>query len=132
MNSVQIKVAEQIASLGPSIEDKVVDVLVTREKDKRSEALVKALDLHAQAEKDLKKIKPDQAYMNEKGETTQMFSKAQLDKLNQAKKKVDRHANAINKALEKKDFNDVYNLANGKPVEDDFSSDDTAESRIAA
>jgi DNA-directed RNA polymerase subunit F len=128
MNSVQVKVAEQIAQLGPSIEDKVVDALVTREKDKRSDALVKVVDLHSQAEKELKKIKPDLSYMDETNKVTLMYSKSQLEALNKAKAKVQKHVNAINKALEKKDFGDVYNLANGKePVGDDDTSANIAE-----
>lgn len=132
MNSVQIKVAEQVASLGPAIEDKVVDVMVSRERDKRSEALVRVLDLHAQAEKDLKKVKPDLSYMNDKGETTQMFSKPQIETLNKAKKRVENIASAINKALEKKDFGNVYNLAQGKEPVDDTAGDTTDTSPTAA
>ena len=133
MNSVQIKVAEQVAQLGPSIEDKVVDVMVTRERDKRSDALVRVLDLHQQAEKDLNKVKPDLSYMGEDGKVTQMYSKVQLENLNKSKKKVENIANAINKALEKKDFGNVYNLAQGnEPVADDSAGDDTESSPKAA
>lgn len=133
MNSVQIKVAEQVAQLGPSIEDKVVDVMVTRERDKRSDALVRVLDLHQQAEKDLNKVRPDLSYMGEDGKVTQMYSKVQLENLNKSKKKVENIANAINKALEKKDFGNVYNLAQGKePVADDSAGDDTESSPKAA
>ena len=133
MNSVQIKVAEQVAHLGPSIEDKVVDVMVTRERDKRSDALVRVLDLHQQAEKDLNKVKPDLSYMGEDGKVTQMYSKVQLENLNKSKKKVENIANAINKALEKKDFGNVYNLAQGnEPVADDSTGDDTESSPKAA
>lgn len=128
MNSVQVKIADQIAGLGPSIEDDVVDALVKREREKRSTALVKVFDLHAQAEKDLKKIKPDLSYMSEDNKVTPMFSKQRLDDLNRAKKNVERHAKAIETALEKKDYNNVYNLANGKPVSDDTSDEqDTSE-----
>ncbi len=132
MNSVQVKVATQVAKLGPSIEDKVVDVLVTRERDKRSEALVKVLDLHTQAEKDLKKIQPDLSYMDDKENVTKMYSKGQLENLNKAKKKVENITSAINKALEKKDFGNVYNLAQGKEPVDDAAANDNVEGRAAA
>ena len=133
MNSVQIKVAEQVAHLGPAIEDKVVDVMVSRERDKRSEALVKVLDLHQQAEKDLNKVRPDLSYMGEDGKVTQMYSKQQLENLNKAKKRVENIAGAINKALEKKDFSNVYNFAQGKePVADDSAGDTPVESPKAA
>lgn len=117
MNSVTTKVAEQIALLGPSIEDKVTDVLVEREKEKRANALVKVIDFYAQVEKELKKIKPDLSYMTEDNKVTPMFSKTRLEELNKAKQKVERHARAIEKALDKKDFSDVYNIAAGKEPE---------------
>lgn len=119
MNSVTIKVAEQIAEIAPKVEDKVVDVIVTRELSKRADGLVKALDVLSQLEKDVKKIGPDQKSFDETGkEISQTFSKGRLDERNKLQKRIDKTTGAINKALEKGEFGDVYNLGKPEPVND--------------
>lgn len=120
MNSVQVKVAEQITGLSPQVEDKVVGVLVGRELTRRSDALVKVMDAHEKLGKDMQRLKPDQISYNEKGEkVAETFSKSKLDERAKLQKNIDKHANAINKALEKAEFGDVYNLSQGKPTSDE-------------
>lgn len=112
-NSVATAVASKIADLGPSVEAQVVDTLVQREIDRRSEALVKIIDLHSKLEMDLKKIHPDQKSFDEAGkEVSSTFSKNKYEEKKKLTEKITKFENAINKALEKKDFSDVYNLAN--------------------
>lgn len=111
MNSVQTAVAEKIATLGPSVEEKVVDALVGRELNRRSEALVGAMDKLSKLEGDLKKIKPDQISYDEDGkEVSKTYSKAKTEEKDKLNKKIGKFTAAITKALEKDDFNDVYNI----------------------
>jgi hypothetical protein len=113
MISVQVKVAEQISQLGPSVEDQVVRALADREKNRRADALVKALDDLARFEQDFKKLKPDQVAFDDKGEkVSETFSKIRIDERDKLTKKIEKYTKAINKALENKDFGDVYNLSN--------------------
>lgn len=121
--SVSTKVAEKLAELGGSmVEDRVVDTMLEREIEKRSNALVKVMDLLEQAEKSFKKLGPDQHTFNVDGsKATEGYSKSRIDERNKATKQVARLTGAINKALgPNKDYGDVYNLASGKlKAEDD-------------
>lgn len=111
MNSVQVKVAETIANIAPKVEDKVVDALVDRELKRRSDALVSAMDKLDKMEKELSKIKADQISFDEDGKVvSQTFSKAKKEEKDKLSQKVQKATNAINKALEKGDFGDVYNI----------------------
>lgn len=115
MNSVNVAVAQQISDLGPKVQDKVVGALVDRELDRRSDALVQAIDHLAKFEKELKKLGPDQIAYNEKGEkTSETYSKARTEEREKLAKKIDKYTKAITKALENKEFGDVYNLASDK------------------
>lgn len=119
-NSVQMKVAEQISAIAPKVEDKVVGTLVDRELVKRSDALVNVMDKLDKANKDFKRLVADVKTYDEKGTVlTETFSKARIDERAKAQKQIDKMTGAINKALEKGDFGDVYNLASGKPANDD-------------
>jgi uncharacterized protein (DUF736 family) len=114
MNSVQVKVAEKIADISPRVEDQVVEVLVGRELEKRSEALVKILDILDQLEKDMKKVKPDQRTYSETGEElTATWSKSKLDERNKLNVKLDKIGKAIDKALDTGDYDDVNKLIKG-------------------
>jgi len=111
MNTVQVKVAETIANIAPKVEDKVVDVLVERELKRRSDALVSAMDKLDKMEKELSKIKADQISFDEDGKiVSQTFSKAKKEEKDKLSQKVQKATNAINKALEKGEFGDVYNI----------------------
>lgn len=122
-------VAKKVAELGGQlVEDQVVDTLVDREVTKRSEALVKVIDLLQQAEKELGKVRPDlKAYDAKGGVVSENWSKKQLDEKSKVQKKVEKLTQAINKALDKKDFGDVYNLASGKLKPDDDAEDVKSE-----
>lgn len=115
MNSVTVKVAEQIAGLSPKVEGAVVDVLVTRELTRRSEALVTVMDKLTKAEKDFKKLGPDTVTFDENGQKlTETFSKARTEERKKATEQIEKMTKAINKALENADFDNVYNFANQK------------------
>jgi hypothetical protein len=110
--SVQLKVAEQISNLGPAVEEKVVGALVDREKNRRADALVQTMDKLSKMELELKKLGPDQVALDDKGEkVSETYSKARAEERKKLSEKIDKHAKAITKALEKSDLGDVYNLA---------------------
>ncbi len=130
--TIREKVAEEIAALSPRIAAEVKDVMVEREVKKRTDAFVVVYDKLVASEKEYQKIdQPDLVSYNKSGQKTdEMYSKGRLDQIAKARKAVDRLAHALDKALDKGDFGDVYNLSSGKaPADDrtgDTSQDDTS------
>lgn len=125
MNSLQAKVAEKIATIAPVVEEKIIDALVSREVNRRSDALTKAIDDLSKMEGEVRRIKPDQVQYNEDGTVKdQSYSKPKTEELKKLKQKIEKYTNAINKALEKADYGDVYNLSKdaGKPANDNQKS----------
>src|SRR5882672_9268512 len=109
MSSVQVKVAEQLSAISPKVEDKVVDALVSRELTKRSDALVQVMDLLAKAEKDHRKLGPDQKTFDEKGTVTgESFSQGRTTERKKSQQRIDKLTGALTMALEKGEYNNVY------------------------
>lgn len=129
-HSVALKVAAAIAELSEPVEAQVVDALVTREINKRSEALVKAIDKLSSLELEQRRIKADIVLYDGKGKiTSENWSKAKQEELTKHLEKIDKYTKAITKALEKQDFSDVYNLSNAdkQPSEGKQPAKDQAE-----
>lgn len=115
MSSIREKIAEQLAELSPSVEAQVISTMTEREIDKRANAIVTVLDKASKLKNDLNKCRPDQIMYDTEGKkVSEGFSKAKLDERNKILAVIKKHDDAINKALEKQDFADVYNLAGGK------------------
>lgn len=114
--SVRDKIADRFAKISQEVEVQVVDNMVEREIDKRADAIVKVVEKIEIEEKNLKKIdKPDQVQFGRDGKPiSETFSKNRLDEIEKSKKKIEKMAAAIDKALTKGDMQDVYNLAAGK------------------
>ena len=111
--SVHQKIATQITELAPSVEETVINTLVERELTKRSEAVVQCMDMLGKLEGDLKKIKPDQVSFDTDGKIiSESFSKNKFEEKKKLIERIGKYTNAITKAIEKADFNDVYNLKN--------------------
>lgn len=111
-----------------AIEEKVAETMFAREINKRSEAVVKVLDLISQEEKELKKIDRADIQTYDRtgkpvGEGT--YSKARLEDIQKRTKKIEKLKGAINKALEKSDYGDLYNAASGKLKDDDAGGANT-------
>lgn len=117
-NSVQLAVAEQIAKLNERVEGEVIEVLVAREVDRRTKAMVDVIDKLDQAKKELNKInRADQVFYDEEGKAAvqTLFTKGRIDEIKKAKEKIAKIEGAINKALdEKADWSGVFNLSSGK------------------
>lgn len=132
MNTIQTAVAEKIVNLGPSVESKVIDVMVDKELTRRSDALVSVIGKLEQEEKSFNKLRADAKTYDEKGAViSEYFTKARIDERQKSTKKITKMTAAINKALEKGDFSDVYNFASGKEPADN-AGDTPAEGAEAA
>jgi hypothetical protein len=112
---VHEQVAEQLSNSSPQIEKGVVDRLVTRQLDKRVDALVKVYDDLDRLKLDLRKMKPDLVSCNEAGDViesnwTQAAAKARKELCD----KIEKYQRSLDKAHDKNDFSDIFNLANAK------------------
>lgn len=104
---------------GDKVREMVSNMRVEREIKKRAEAIDKVMGLLDQEEKNMKKLGPDSKQYDVTGkEVVANYTKKQLDERGKVQKRLDKLINAINKALEKDDYQDVYQLQNGK-LEDD-------------
>lgn len=96
--------------------DKIITMVkehyVDQEVQKRVQQLVKGLDSLQAARKELAKIKPDNIVYDEDEQIiSQGFSKAKLDDLGKARKKVSKLEKALSKAFDG-DFSELNNLGN--------------------
>jgi hypothetical protein len=129
--TVHSKVAEAITNLGPSTEEKIVDTIVDREKVRRANAWVQVWDILTKLQNDLKKIKPQHLHYDDEGKGVgePHFSKQQADERKKLQDQINKRVNALNKALEKEEWDDVFNLASNKS---DSSDKDKGESKEEA
>ncbi len=123
--SINLKVGAKIVELAPTVETKVIEALAERELTKRVTALTNAIDGLDKLEKQLKRLGPDLIAFDDKGaKTSEGFSKARVEERKKLQDQINKWTNAINKALEKKDFGDVYNF---KSIDDKGGSGEKAE-----
>jgi hypothetical protein len=123
--SVQTKIAEALSAISGEVEDKVVETFVDREVEKRSTAMVMAIEKVSKFVDDLKKIdRPDNVVYDADGqviESFSTFSKKRTDERKKLNDQINKLTNAINKALDSGDFGDVYKLASGANTGSDKS-----------
>lgn len=102
-------VATQIAALSPTVEQAVIDALVTAETQKRADAIVKGIETLNGFQKELAKInKPDQvSYNADRTVSGESYSKDRLDAIEKITKKIDKLTKALDKALGG-DMGDLY------------------------
>ena len=113
--SVHLAVAERLNELSDGVGDKVADLLAAREVNKRCEALVTAIDKLDKMEREHRKHKADLvSYDTDGRKVIESWSKAALEERNKSQQKIDKATKAINKALDDKDFSDVYTFVNSK------------------
>lgn len=133
VKDIRVAVGEQLAKIAPRVETEVVEAIVDKGVEKRVNALISCLDKLETADKELSKLGPDDVKYDDKGaKTDEFFTKKRVDERAKAQGKINKLTNAINKALDKGDYSDVYNLAAGKdtPASDTEgnSEDNTAAS----
>jgi hypothetical protein len=115
MASIKDSVAERVASLGPTVQEGVVTVLVEQEKEKRVKAILGAMNLISDTQKELKKIKPDQTFDKDNKLVAETFSKSNME----AKKKLEEKITKVETALaqatsETPDFKKLFEVMQNK------------------
>lgn len=117
------KVQLLIGASTPEVVDKVIEMQVKQERDRRVGLLVDVLDRHAKAEATFKKLKPDFTVFEDDGVTVRdqgwtAPKKAERDK---AKKALDRLISALNSAIGKGDFKALEDILNSSQKADEQS-----------
>lgn len=109
---ISILVAERIKNIAPEVSDKVVEHLVAKELNRRSEAVINGFGELDKMKSDLKKTKPDVVTYNIDGTVASSnWTKAKLEEKNKLEQKMEKLTKAIDKALVDNDYSDLYNLA---------------------
>lgn len=94
-----------------TIRRKVVDHLTNTEIMRRTDMLVKAMDVRYEAEKELSKIKPDSVAYDEGGaKHHELFTKAKVDERKKCKEKLAKIDKAINKAINDADYDSLRKI----------------------
>lgn len=108
--NINQKVAEQIASAGDEIAQRVINLLAEKDKEKRVSILVQCIGELDGMNKEIEKIRADLVLYDADGKvTSENWSKAKLEERNSKKGKRDKLEAAISLALEKNDFNALFN-----------------------
>ena len=107
------KIEEEIAKKvqGTSIENLVIDKLVSDEVKRRSEIIVNALNILNEKEKEFKKLQPNKVVYDDEGVVLQKgWSKDIYDKLSKLKTQIRLIGENITQCLSKNEPNDYENL----------------------
>ena len=126
-------VASKIAESGTTVANMVTDMLVNKEIEKRSQAIIASLVALEKVEKDLTSIsKPDvNELLDAEGKVIQpaAYSKSKLEQIKKAKEKVENLTKAINTCLEtntKDSYSKLENLIKNAGGNTEKSSGDNS------
>ena len=106
-------VAEKIAAISPAVNEKVIDALVVRELEKRSDAVLSGLDKLRTMQNDLRKIKPDVGgFFDEDGNETKpnAYSKAKFEERKKFNEQIEKLQKALDLAIDKGDMSKLYEI----------------------
>ena len=106
-------VAEKIAAISPAVNEKVIDALVVRELEKRSDAVLTGLDKIRGLQNDLKKIRPDVGgAFDEDGTEVKpiLYSKAKFEERKKLNEQIEKLQKALDLAIDKGDMSKLYEL----------------------
>lgn len=100
------EVADKIKGSGDAVRQRLVDAMVEKELAQRVDLLDKAFQKRFELLTALRKIdRADQETYNADGTVaTQSYTKARLDEIKKAKEALEKHENALEKALSSNDF----------------------------
>jgi N-glycosylase/DNA lyase len=100
------EVADKIKGSGDAVRQRLVDAMVEKELAQRVELLDKAFQKRFELLTGLRKIdRADQETYHADGSVaTQSYTKARLDEIKKAKEALEKHENALEKALTSNDF----------------------------
>lgn len=94
------KKAELLATSNVNVLERVISSLVEQEQVKRTNAVLSMLDKISTAEKELKKMKPDQVFLDAAGKPTlETWTKESLEKKKKAEEQLEKMKNALQDAL---------------------------------
>jgi hypothetical protein len=119
MSTLKETVAEKIAGLGPVVHEAVATALADQVKEKRVKAVLTALNLKEEKEKELKKIKPTQTFDAEGKVASETFSKADNDNRKKTQEALTKIEKALNEALdpEKPNYENLFKVVQNKGAE---------------
>lgn len=129
VRTIREAIAQRIAESGPHVRDGVLNVLTEKEIRRRSDAILKGLEMEDQHSKEIRKLeKPDLVTYDANGnETSANFSKTRVEDLKKTREKRDKMHRALENALamEEPNFQKLFELVGGKGSEQ--ASDAPAE-----
>lgn len=130
IKSINTAVAEQITKLGSTkVIDTVVESLVKVEISRRSDALEKAIKLHEDTLREIRKVKPDQVTYNLDGtKASETYSKQAFENNKKLNEKLAKIEKTIVGATENEKWGDLYNLvkSGGTPAATEEKTDDAS------
>ena len=98
--SIRDAVAAKIAASNDTVHDRIIDILTTKEVERRVDGILKALEERDKLDKELRKIKPDVQTFNEDGSVKDSaYSKGKLDERKKVTERLSKVETAINEAL---------------------------------
>lgn len=110
-----------------AVRNKVIETLVNQEVSRRSDLLLKSLEVRKAAQKELDKIKPDIKYHDGDGKmVAEHYSPAVSKSLKTAKEKLAKIDKAIGQAVNEANYDELAKVASGK-VEEDKPAEAPAE-----
>lgn len=113
--TIREAVAEAVSSLSDRTRAAVVEHFAAEEATKQANAIVVGLGKMTALEKERVRIKPAPLGFDGGGQPVgePMFTKDQIDQMKKIDEQLDKLLKAINKADDKADFGDLYNLTKG-------------------
>lgn len=125
---LRIAVAAKVVEKSPTIMGKVIDSLSDIEIQKREDMLVKALTARDEAEKKIRKIKPDvETFGSDGAPISQGYSKAKKEELFKAKQELEKLDKAIDLACaDKPDYSKINEMF-GKQDKQDKPAEEKPE-----
>lgn len=121
-DSLTAKVAELVAKSGPKVLEAIANDRAEKEFERRKLAAVKVVENLLTLEGNLKKLRPDNVSYTIDGDGKRVpqesWSKAKLDERDKTKEQIAKHEDALSKAIEGDDWEKLFNLANGKSVDE--------------
>lgn len=129
MATLKETIAERVAALGPAVQEGVVTVLVEQVKDKRVKAILTALSLLEEKQKELKKIKPEQTFDGEGKVASEFYTKANNETRKKTNEAITKIEKALEKALnvEKPEYDDLFKVVQNKGAAEPKQEEAAAE-----
>ena len=116
MATLKETVAEKIAGLGPVVHEAVASALADQVKEKRVKAVLTALSLKEETEKELKKIKPEQTFDGDGKVVSEFYTKTNFESRKKTTEKLAKIEKALNEALdpEKPNYENLFKVVQNK------------------